>query len=116
MQTIELSLDHPFLFCPVTGQIIVDEDGVYESPALAFSYYPEIAEFNFIKPNFLEIYEECQELENTDEDIYAFDLFLEKMKNFENHVMFSITTFGFACGPVSETIHYCFDMNYSEEE
>lgn len=115
MQIVELSLDHPFLFCPVTGQTIVDGEDAFESPALAFSFIPEIGEFSFIKPEFQDIYEKCELLENDDKEIYAFDLFLEEMAAFDKLVMFSITTHGFSCGPVSETIYYCFNMNYVPE-
>jgi len=115
MQTVELSLDHPFLFCPVTGQLIVNGEDSFESPALAFCYIPEIEEFNCIKPEIKEIYDKCVLLENIDNDIYAFDIFLEKMRTFENYVLFQITTQGFACGPISETIYYCFNMNYTSE-
>lgn len=115
MQIVELSLDHPFLFCPVTGQTIVDGEDAFESPALAFCYLTEIGEFNFIKPEFQDIYDQCELLENDEEEIYALDLFLEKMKAYDKLVMFSITTHGFSCGPVSETIYYCFNMNYFPE-
>lgn len=119
MQIVELSLDHPYLYCPVTGQVIVDGEDAYESPALAFTYIEEVSEFGFVKPELQKIYDECvAQRDEADEDevIYVFDLFLEKIKDFENHVLFSITTFGFACGPVSSTVHYCFDMNYDIDE
>lgn len=74
-----------------------------------------MSEFGFVKPELQKIYDECdaqQEEADEEDEVYVFDLFLEKIKDLENHLMFSITTFGFACGPVSSTVHYCFDMNY----
>ena len=119
MQTVELCLDHPFLFCPVTGMPIVDDEDVYSSPALAFIYLTEIEDFQYVHPELEKIYQQCEEEANDQDEeseVYAFDLFLEKIKDLENHVMFTITTSGMACGPVSSTIHYCFDMNYMHEE
>lgn len=119
MQIVELSLDHPYLFCPVTGMPIVDEEDAYASPALAFTFLLEIGEFNFVKPELEKIYQECEEAANQaddDEDINSYDLFLERLEHLQNHVIFSITTRGMACGPVGTTIHYCFDMNYDKDD
>ena len=57
-----------------------------------------------------EIVDECEDgLSNVER-------FLAAIKDKPNLVVFTITTSGIACGPVSSTVHICINMDYCKEE
>ena len=41
---------------------------------------------------------------------------MKAIKKIKNLIVFSITTRGMACGPVSSTVHVGIDMNYCTDE
>jgi hypothetical protein len=116
MQIVELTLNHLNLYCPVTGQVVCSEEDAFESPALAFAFIPESGEFNSIQEKYEEIYAQCEEICDDDFEHEPFDLFLEKLKDEPHLVMFTICTPELSSGPGSDTMHFCFDMNYHEVE
>ncbi len=78
----------------------------YSDSAGMFSWHcPELEELE-AKVNTEEVVNECED------DLTNLERFLEALKDRPNLVVFSITTFGIACGPVSDTVHICIDMNY----
>ena len=81
------------------------------SPAMQFCYLDDIADFQFAQDFIQEAYDQC--LEDFDDDpLNAFNKMAGKSFLDNDYVCFSITTSGIACGPVSSTVHYAFDMNY----
>jgi hypothetical protein len=116
MKQIELDLDHVNFYCPVTGEQIVSSELCTPSPATAFIYLDEIGDFVEISEEFAEINEKIIEKENEDEDFFHFETFMKAIKKIKNLIVFSITTRGMACGPVSSTVHIGIDMNYCNEE
>ena len=126
MREAELDLPHNNFFCPVTGQQITGDDFANpEVPSIRFIYLPEVGEFETIHPDLEviadQIQEEIAKKEEEDEGFCEefFDLFkeaLKKDKANDSLVIYSITTSGIACGPVSETVHIGIDMDYEEPD
>ncbi len=126
MQEVQLNLSHNNFYCPVTGQQICgDEEANPKVPSIRFIYIPEVGEFETIHPDLEtladQIRNELAAKEEEDEDFCEefFDVFKEALKKDEANdslVIYSITTSGIACGPVSETIHIGIDMDYEGED
>jgi len=114
MQIITLTLNHLNLYCPVTGELVCNEEDAFESPALVFAYIPETGEFNSIQPAYEDLYLKCEEEIEGDFESTAFDLFINRLKHEPDLVMFSISTPELSSGPGSDTMHFCFDMNYQD--
>lgn len=115
MQHLELLLDHHDLYCPVTGQKIIGEDGVFKpSPALIFFFVDQNESIEYGTKDVLKQYESF--VQATENDFYkSYQRLVKSMetKETENYVVFSIqgnapfTTFGPA--------KFCFNMNYQEK-
>ena len=126
MQEVELDLSHNNFFCPVTGQQITGDDFANpEVPSIRFIYLPEIEDFETIHPDLKPLADRIRKKiaakQEKDEDYCEefFDLFKEALKKAKANrslVIYSITTSGIACGPVSETIHIGIDMDYEVED
>ncbi len=124
MQKLELELDEMNFHCPATGKRVLCKDEATEpSPATKFVFMHEVGIMDCAAPGIEELYDEvCEAVEDSEDDAmasqYPYEVFLEKLgeaKERESWVVFSITTCGFACGPVSSTVDVCIDMNYLEE-
>lgn len=124
MQKIELELDAMHFHCPATGKQVLCMDAAMEpSAATKFVFVHEAGIMDFAAPGIEELYDEvCEAVEDSEDDVLAsrdpYEVFLEKLgeaKDRESWVVFSITTCGLACGPVSSTVDVCIDMNYLEE-
>ena len=116
MQNIELSLDHFDFYCPITGVQILGDEHYEPSPATAFVYSPEAEEFEHIVERLEAVDSKVNTEEIMEEEPFErFERFCEAIKDEPNIVIFSITTHGMACGPVSSTIHVAIDMNYCAE-
>ena len=115
MQIVRLQLDHSNFYCPVTGQLIVNDEVFQASPATVFTYIDEVGEFEHILPELNEIWEGVEA--EADDDDFAIDLFEKFVEKIEDGaiVCFEITTFGMACGPVSSTVRIAINMNYCDE-
>jgi hypothetical protein len=113
MQQVELDLAHDNFFCPVTGERILGPESFAPSPATAFVFTPESGEFETIQEGLAEIDRKVNTEEVMEEDPWGrFDRFCKELKGRPDIVVFSITTRGMACGPVSSTVHIGIDMNY----
>jgi hypothetical protein len=113
MKNVAFELNHDNLFCPVTGiDIMEDTDKILPSPAMKFIYLQEINEFITDDQNLEKMYESC--LGATEDEDYeeALQLLFEKLQNQKNWICMEVTTFGMACGPISSTGYFCFDMDY----
>jgi hypothetical protein len=115
MQTVKLQLDHSNFYCPVTGQLIVNDEVFQASPATVFTYIDEVGEFEHILPELNEIWEGVEA--ETDDDDFEIDRFEKFVKKIEDGaiVCFEITTFGMSCGPVSSTVRIAINMNYCDQ-
>jgi len=116
MQIVNLDLSHFNFYCPVTGQLISNDELFEESPATVFSYIDEVQEFQKIVPDLEEIWKKIED--EADEDDFPWDLFEKfagKIKN-DSIVCFQITTRGMACGPVSSTVRIGINMDYQSED
>ena len=99
-------------------------DEPYElSPATKFVYVYEAGDFEFITPELKDTYQEvckalAQEGSRRPAGSHPYDRFLEKLRASKQHkqwVVFGLSTYGMACGPVSCTVDICIDMNHAEE-
>ena len=126
MQQVELNLSHNNFFCPVTGeQICGDEVANPDVTSVRFIYLPEAEDFETIHPDLEaiadQIRDEIAAKEEADEDFCKefFDLFKEALNKDEANeslVIYSISTKGMGCGPITETIHIGIDMDYEVED
>lgn len=115
MHQVQLDLDHDNFFCPATGFHILGPEHYEPSPATLFVYPEDAGEFEWYSRDL----EKLESTINSDEvvdqcedGLSNVERFLEAIKDKQNLVVFTITTSGIACGPVSSTIHICIDMNY----
>jgi hypothetical protein len=117
MQQVELNLDHDYFFCPVTGDQIFGPEHFKPSPATVFVFTPESGEFETIHEELAKLDEKVNTEAVMEEDSWGrFERFCQALKGRSNIVVFSITTRGMACGPVSSTVHIGIDMNYQPDE
>ena len=116
MQLIKLELNHEYLYCPVTGQLIQDPEMGYGDIVESVRGYwiGEIADQPEIKDEKLgkawEVFCEANE-----DASWKVTRFLEEY-DASNWVVFELTSYGMACGPVSSTIWYVIDMDRVLEE
>jgi len=119
MHHVQLDLSHDNFYCPVTGFHMLSEEHYDASPATLFVYIEDAGEFEWYSPELekLESTINTEEIEDECEDgLSNIERFLAAIKDKLNLVVFTITTSGIACGPVSSTVHICIDMDYCEEE
>jgi hypothetical protein len=119
MYHVQLELSHDNFYCPVTGFHMLSAEHYEPSPATLFVYPEDAGEFEWHSPelekleatiNTEEIMDECEDgLSNVER-------FIAALKDMPNLVVFTITTSGMACGPVSSTVHICINMDYCEKE
>jgi hypothetical protein len=98
---------------------MLSEEHYDASPATLFVYIEDAGEFEWYSPELekLESTVNTEEIEDECEDgLSNIERFLAAIKDKPNLVVFTITTSGIACGPVSSTVHICIDMDYCEEE
>jgi hypothetical protein len=116
MKIIETE-DPGSFYCPITGQMLFNKYDSEESDAVEFAYLWDISEFVLIKPEYEALYAACEEEENenSNEQRCAYEIFLDKLKDKEDFVLFSFTSSGMACGPVSSTVDYCINMAYKAD-
>ena len=66
MQIVELNLSHYNLFCPATGQQVLDPEQFSPSMATVFCYLDGESEMSFALPWLVDAFEECKEITKTD--------------------------------------------------
>ena len=116
MQIIKLELNHEYLYCPVTGQLIQDPEMGYGDIVESVRGYwiGEVADEPEIKDNDLrktwEAY--CDSMKGKYKDVTSF---LESY-DAPNWIVFELTSHGMACGPISSIIWYVIDMDTPYEE
>lgn len=120
MQIVEMDVDMDFsFFCPITGKQIIGPENVEASPATAFIFSPDANDFEYLTPELRPVWEAIVEGEgDDDEDLDGdhFERFREKVKDMPTFVVFSLTSHGIACGPVSSTVLIAIDFAYGGEE
>jgi hypothetical protein len=119
MHVIELDVDvdHSF-YCPVTGQLILAPEEYKPSPATAFVLPPEAEDFDAMQPRLRKIWDKVKAASD-DKDPQPWQLFEDFCNELEHHsnlVLFSLTSHGMACGPVSSTVHLCIDFAHGSED
>lgn len=116
MKILEFS-DCETFYCPMTGNIIVSQHMSEESDAVEFVLLLNGFDFMTIKTEYEELYELCRVEAEEDGDLLrttAYERFLNKLSDRENLVIFSITSYGIACGPVYATLDICVNMAYKK--
>lgn len=111
----EIDVDIAFRFhCPVTGELVAGPEHYGPSPATAFLLGPEADEFDHLAPQLEPIWEEVRAAHDEDERSpwRLFDEFCRRLEGHDNLVLFSLTSSGIACGPVSSTVHVCIDFSH----
>lgn len=118
MQIVELSLDHYNFFCPATGIQIIGEDYPCndDAPSLMGYWIDQALDLPYFNSKELEEAwtEFCNDHAKKNHGLYPD---LDDLENFltgypaGSWVVFSITTCGIACGPVSMTVWFVIDMN-----
>ena len=119
MHHVQLVLSHDNFYCQATDFYVLSEEHYDASPATLFVYIEDAGEFEWYSPELekLESTVNTEEIEDECEDgLSNIERFLAAIKDKLNLVVFTITTSGIACGPVSSTVHICIDMDYCEEE
>ena len=119
MHHVQLDLNHDNFYCPATGFHILSAEHYEASPATLFVCPEDAGEFEWYSRELekLEATINAEDVVNECEDeLSNVERFLDAIKDKPNLVVFTITTSGIACGPVSSTAHICIDMDYCEEE
>jgi hypothetical protein len=133
MQTIDLELDHPDFFCPVTGQQVLSEDACTPSPATAYIYVQEENVFEFVREDLQEVAKAIEAdsvLGGDDEDggdgvVTGQDgqprlrmpfAAMEAALPEAFVVDFILRSTEMACGPATTTVHVGIDMNWTKSE
>lgn len=119
MHHVQLYLNHDIFYCPATGFHILIAEHYEASPATLFIYPEDAGEFEWYSRELVkleatinteDVVDECED------GLSNLERFMAAIKDKPNLVVFTITTSGIACGPVSSTVHICIDMDYCEEE
>ena len=117
MQLIELSLDHHKLYCPISGEPILEpEDVNHDAPSLVAYWVDMAINEPFIKND--ELRGAWEAWSATQEGWVDTDSFVTWLKEYDgglNRVVFEITNHGIANGPVSSTVWFVLDMNNIED-
>jgi len=83
---------------------------IYPEDSGEFEWYSRELEKLEAIINTEDVVDECEDgLSNVER-------FLVAIKDKPNLVVFTITTSGIACSPVSSTVHICINMDYCKEE
>jgi hypothetical protein len=110
----DIEVDISFRFhCPVTGELVTGPEHHGPSSATAFLLGPEAEEFDFLSPELEPIWQAVRDAHDEDEQSpwQLFEEFCQRLEGYENLVLFSLTSSGIACGPVSSTVHVCIDFS-----
>ena len=119
MQHVQLDLSDDNFYCPATGFHILSAEHYEASPATLFVYPEDAGEFEWYSRELekLEATINAEDVVNECEDgLSNVERFLATIKDNPNLVVFTITTSGIACGPVSSTVHICINLDYCKEE
>ena len=108
MKEICLNREFENLYCPITGQQVLQPDDYFPSPALDFIYLDEFECFQYMRPELMAKYPEHFE----DNETIKGKKLLKKLKYdpvySENKLIIKYGTMGFA--------RLCFDLGYEVEE
>ena len=119
MHVVELDVDvDASFYCPVTGSLILAPEEYRPSPATAFCLPPEAEDFDSMVPELREIWSQVKSEANHEDAVpwELFEAFCKQLEHHSNLVLFSLTSHGMACGPVSSTVHVCIDFAYGSED
>jgi len=124
MTHIEMDVDDDFeFFCPRTGTAILGPEHFEPSAATAFYFVPEAPDFQLLNDALVGKLKPLLDAEDQvdEEDISmtcdVFERFSRAvLTDHPNLVLFSFTSHGMACGPVSSTLHICIDFAHGCEE
>lgn len=119
MHINEIEVDIAFCFyCPMSGELVTGPEHYEPSPATAFLLGPEADDFDYLSPELEAIWEELRAAHDEDEQSpwQLFDEFCRRLEGHDNLVLFSLTSSGIACGPVSSTVHVCIDFSYLADD
>lgn len=74
---------------------------------------PEADEFDVMIPELKNAWEKTKAANDGESSPWMlFDDFCKELEHLDNLVLFSLTSEGMACGPVSTTLHVCIDFAY----
>ena len=110
---LEVDPDFRF-FCPMTGELVTGPEDYGPSPATAFLLGPDASEFDYLAPDLEPIWREVQDANPSRAQSPALLLeeFCRRLEGRANLVLFSLSSSGVACGPVTTTVHVCIDFAY----
>lgn len=117
----------PAIRCPISGEIVLVgydpatgelADGVEEPkwgdiPTVLFHYLDEVGEFDYINPQLAERINQVRSTltDEDSEDFHDFDILVSLVDDLGNvPVIFELTTYGFAPGPITSTIWVGLDL------
>jgi hypothetical protein len=114
---LDVDVDHSF-YCPVTGQLILAPEEYKPSPATAFVLPPEAEDFDAMQPRLRKVWDNVKAASEDGDALpwQLFDDFCKELGHLDNLVLFSLTSHGMACGPVSSTVHLCIDFAHGSED
>ena len=118
----------PIIRCPITGMVVgagydpasganadeFTEPDHEKVPTMMFSYIPEVGEFDFIRPELLEVIEakraELVTADSENEELAEFEILTDHVDDLGKCPMiFEVATSGTACGPVSSSVYIGLD-------
>lgn len=130
MQQLHLMIDHMTFYCPMTGNIILENGEKFASPALLFHFSHKQNELSFPTLEIQQLFDETlEEVENGNYDSYIYNntcihtihkafeiLIYEKLKHKNNYILYILNYDDPNRAPSGNLFYLGFDMNYYEEE
>jgi len=121
MQYVQLELTHENFFCPVTGHHVVGPDTPFTpSKAMLGLWHDFCSEADIYDRRLREQWDEYVQACKKKRQVADVEKFLRNVMDNFPYVCFEITTEGMACGPMSFTRWFVFnmdfDVDYEEDE
>ena len=115
MQVIKYERWDENLFCPVTGTAVFNETGEPQAPTVRGVWVADVVdEPTSLHDDLQQTWERYVARPEVEEDGIDMDTFLGSVQE-EGWVAFRVTSNGFACGPVSQTIWVVLDLQLELE-
>lgn len=115
MQVIAYERNDRDFFCPVTGQPVYNEEGEPVAPTFRAFWHAEVMDEPIIRdPDLQKAWDAYLAKVQAEDDLIDMQEFFGSMER-KGWVAFEITTSGFACGPVWETVWTVLDLEWEDE-